>query len=88
LARSCAVGELRSVLKIRKSRWFGYVKRGDEDGVLIRVVNVEVAGQRLPERLKKSWRRCVDEDLATLEVDEEDALYRARWRRLIKRLTP
>jgi hypothetical protein len=49
---------------------------------------VEVEGRRPPGRPKKSWRKCVDEDLATLGVDEEDALDRTRWRGLIKRLTP
>jgi hypothetical protein len=50
----CAVGELRGVLKIRRLMWFGHVRRGDEDGVLSRVVNVEVEGRRPPGRPKKS----------------------------------
>jgi hypothetical protein len=65
--------------------WFGHVRWGDEEGALRRVMNVEVRSP--PGRPKKSWRRCVDEDLATLRVDEEDALDRARWRGLTKRLT-
>jgi hypothetical protein len=68
--------------------WFGHVRSGDEDGALGRVVNVEVEGRRPPGRPKKSWRRWVDEELATLWVDEEDALDRARWSGLIKRVTP
>jgi hypothetical protein len=57
VARRCAVGELRSVLKIRRLKWFGHVMRGDEDGALGRVVNVEVEGRRPPGRPRKSWRR-------------------------------
>jgi hypothetical protein len=66
VARRCAVGKLGGVLKVRRLMWFGHVRRGDEDGVLGRIVNVNVEGRRSLGRLNKSWRKCVDEDPVTV----------------------
>jgi hypothetical protein len=63
-------------------------EEGDEDRALGRVVNVEVESRSPPGRPKKSCRKYVDKDLATLGVDDEDALDRARWRKLIKTSNP
>jgi hypothetical protein len=42
VARKCGVGQLGSVLKVSRLRWFDHVRRGDQDGALSRVVNGEV----------------------------------------------
>lgn len=36
-------------------------------------INTEVPSQRPPDKPKKTWRKCVEEDLATLSAEEEAA---------------
>ena len=87
VARRCGLKELSTMLRVRRLRWFGHVERRDGGEALGRVVGVEVAGRRPPGRPRKTWRRCVGEDLAALGIEEEEAMDRNSWKRIIDRLT-
>ncbi len=67
-----------------KDWWFGHVKRGGEDTVLGVVERLEVEGRRPVGRPRKMWRRCVQEDLALVGLDEHRTEDRVEWRRAIK----
>ncbi len=88
VAERCEVKELSVVLKMRRLRWFGHVKRREGVGALGRAVELDVEGRRPRGRPKKTWRKCVQEDLEALGAEEEDALDRENWKQVIKRLTP
>ena len=64
------------------------MKRRGENDVLGRVFRMEVDGRRRRGRPKKTWMKCVAEDLAVQGGVEEDAFDRGRWEQMINRLTP
>ena len=86
VARRCGLTELSAALKARQLRWFGYVKKGGNKGALRKIREVEVVGQVPQGRPKKSWKKCVQEDLTSIGVDEEEAMNRISWRTVIKHL--
>ena len=88
VARRCGVDEVETVMRERRLRWFGHVRRREEDNPVRRVMDLEVDGRRPPGRPKKTWRKTVDDDMRLVGVREEDALDRGRWRAMTKRQTP
>ena len=61
------------VLRVRRLGWFGHVVRREETEILGKTQHV-VAPGRLPHRRpKKTWRRSLQEDLASLNLQEEQA---------------
>ena len=85
VAGICVVDVIEHVLRRRRLRWYGHVKRNHESDPLTKVTNLNVAGRRPPGRPRKSWRRTVEEDMRVVGAQEEDALDQARWRCIIKR---
>ena len=43
-------------------RWYGHVLRRDDDSVLRVALDLEVSGQRKQGRLKKTWKKQVEEE--------------------------
>ena len=43
-------------------RWYGHVLRRDDDSVLRISLNLEVTGRRKRGRLKKTWKKQVEEE--------------------------
>ena len=68
-------------------RWFGHVKRRDENSILRRAIELEVEGRRPVGRPKKTWSKVVEEDISKLNITEDLAEDRKRWRQLISRPT-
>ena len=81
VARRCGLPELPVRLRQRRLRWFGHVRRANGD-VINEVYNLSVDGCRPPGR-PKTWQACIHEDLESLEVSEDTALDRSRWKRVI-----
>ena len=75
-------------MRRRRLRWYGHVRRRDEQEPLCRIMELTVEGKRTPGRPKKSWRKTVEEDMRHVGAREEDALDRVRWKHLIARQTP
>ena len=67
-------------------RWFGYVKRRNENSIRMRVM--ELGGRRPVGRPKKTWSKVVEEDMRKLNITEDMAEDRKQWRQLISRPTP
>ena len=55
--------------KLRKMRlrWFGHVKRRDENSILRGAMELEVEGRRPVGRPKKTWSKIVEEDTRKLK---------------------
>ena len=76
--------------RLRKTRlrWFGHVKRRDENSILRRAMKLEVEGRRPVGRPKKTWSKIVEEDMRKLNITENRAEDRKQWGQLISRPTP
>ena len=86
VARRCGVRELGDVLRVRRLGWFGQVVRRGETEFLGKNQSVVAPGQRPPEKPKKTWRRNMQEELASLNLQEEQAESRDQWKRVINHL--
>ena len=84
----CGVEDLRVRIRTTRLRWFGHVKRREEDNILKRVYDMDIGGRRPVGRPKKTWRKVVEEDMRMLNITEEEVVDRQRWKRLISRPTP
>ena len=80
----CGVRELGDVLRVG---WFGHVVRREETEILGKTQHVVAPWRRPPGRLKKTWRRNMQEELASLNLQEEEAQNRDQWKHGINRLT-
>ena len=55
-------------------RWYGHVLRREVGLVLRRVFYFEVEGQRRKGRLKRTWKRQVEEESVKVGLRREDTL--------------
>ena len=55
LRERCGLEDIIDVLRRRRLRWFGHVRRRDEDHVLKRALEMDVQGRRPAGRAKKTW---------------------------------
>ena len=69
-------------------RWFGQVKRRDENSILRRVMELEVEGRRPLGKPKKTWSKVVEEDMRKLNIMEDITEDRKQRRQLISHPTP
>ena len=76
-------------LKLRKARmkWFGHVKRINEERQVKQVMQEEMQGRRPAGRPRTRWRdvlrRDLEETSLSLEEAAVEALDRDRWRRIV-----
>ena len=71
--RRCGVENLEHRLRKTRLRWFGHVKRRDENSTLRRAMELEVEGRRPASRPKKNWIKVVEEDMRKLNITEDMA---------------
>ena len=70
-------------------KWFGHVKRRDENSIIRRALELEVEGRRPVDRPKKTWSKVVEEDMRKFKnITEDMAKDRKQWKQLISRPTP
>ena len=79
----CGVEDLKDRMRRTRLRWFGHVKRREENNILKRVYDLDIGGRRPVGRPKKTWRKVVEEDMRTLNITEETVEDRQRWKTLI-----
>ena len=60
-------------------RWYGDVLRREDGHVLRRALNFEVEGQWKKGRLKRTWKKQVEEESVKVGLLREDALCRSQW---------
>ena len=84
----CGLEDLLLTVQKRRMAWFGHVyRRQDENDPLSRIKHVVAPGRRPRGRPKKTWKDCVNQDIAAAGVQETEAEDRAVWRAAINRLT-
>ena len=68
--------------KTRETRlgWYGHVLRKDDGYIGRRMLRMELPGKRKRGRPKRRFMDLVKEDMAEVEVKEEDAEDRSNWR--------
>ena len=74
---------LEQRLRKMRLRWFGHVKRRDENSILRRAMEREMEGRRPVGRPNKIWSKVVKEDTRKLNITEDMAEDRKQWKQLI-----
>ena len=69
--RRCGVENLEHRLMKTRLRWFGYVKRRDENSIPRRAMELEEEGRRPVGRPTKTWSKVVEEDMRKLNITED-----------------
>ena len=83
ILRRCELEDVLQKIQRNRLRWFGDVKRAGEESNRRCDGNGGGYGRRPPGRPKKSWRRCIMEDMKELGIREDMADNRDEWRRVI-----
>jgi hypothetical protein len=77
------VQSVDEVVRRGRLRWFGHVERKSEDDWVSTCRNVVVAGVRCAGRGRKTWYKCVKDDMKALGLHPEWAVFRDMWRSFI-----
>ena len=88
VAERCGLRQINDVLRIRRLRWYGHVRRREDGEALATIRDWTVDGRRPRGRPRKSWMDNVKDDMRVLNITDEIARDRERWRSAIARLTP
>ena len=78
--RRCGVENLEHRLRKMRLRWFGHVKRRNENNILSRAMELKVEGKRPVGRLKKTWSKIMEKDMRKLNIMEDMTEDRKQWR--------
>ena len=65
----------------------GHTYRCQDNDPLSRINQAEAHGNKPRGRQKKTWKECVNQDIAAAGVQETAAADRAVWKTVIKRIT-
>ena len=73
--------------KKSRLRWFGHVKRREQQNVCRRTLEMMPPGRRKRGRPKLRWMDCVRDDMKIIGVTENETSNRENWRRRIQNLS-
>ena len=74
------VGRFGEKTREARLRWYGHVLRKDDGYIGRRMLRMELPGKRKRGRPKRRFMDVVKEDMAEVEVTEEDIECRSNWR--------
>ena len=77
------VGKFGEKTREARLRWYGHLRRKDDGYIKRRMLRMELPGKRKRGRPKRRFMDVVKEDMAEVEVTEEDTVDRNNWRRKI-----
>ena len=66
-----------------KRRWFGHVKRRDQDYVGRKTLEMAPPGRRKRGRPKQRWMDCVNRDMRAIGTTKDEVHDRTGWRRIV-----
>ena len=75
--------DIISVLQQNRLRWYRHVLRKEDNDWVKKCMEYEMEGARPRGRPKKTWRDIVEKDCKVRRLNREDAMVRARWKKLI-----
>ena len=78
------VGKFGEKTREARLRWYGHLWRKDDGYIGRRMLRMELPGKRKRGRPKRRCMDVVKEDMAEVEVTEEDTVDRNNWRRKIR----
>ena len=78
------MGKFGEKTREARLRWYGHLRRKGEGYIGRRMPRMELPGKRKQGRLKRRYMGVVKEDMAEVEVTEEDTVDRNNWRRKIR----
>ena len=74
------VGQFGEKTREARLRWYGHVLRKDDGYIESRMLRMELPGKRKRGRPKRRFKDVVKEDMAEVEVTEEDTEDRNNWK--------
>jgi len=77
------VENISVLCKKARLRWFGHVKRKDQNFVGRYTLEMKPPGKRRRGRPKLRWLDCVASDMKDIGATEEDAKDRQRWKKFV-----
>ena len=85
LRKRLGIDDIISVLQQNRLRWHGQLGMccENKNDWVKKCMEYEVEGARPRGRPKKTWRQIVEKDCRARGLNREDAMDRARWRKLI-----
>ena len=78
------VGKFGEKTREARLRWYGHLRRKDDGYIGRRMLRMELPGKRKRGRPKRRFMYVVKEDMAAVEVTEEDTVDRSNWIRKIR----
>ena len=78
------VGKFGDKTRKARLRWYGHLRRKDDVYIGRRMLRMELPGKRKRGRPNRRFMDVVKEDVAEVEVTEEDTVDRNNWRRKIR----
>ena len=80
LVEICGIPWLETRLKNQRLRWFGHILKKPKDSLTLKVYNMNLERGKTVGRPKKKWKKCVEEDLEILGLEESQAFERDLWK--------
>ena len=71
---------LKTRLRNQRLRWFGHILKNSKDSLTLKVYNMNLEGGEPVGRSKNTWKKCVEEDLEILGLEESQAFERDLWK--------
>ena len=78
------MGKFGEKTREARLRWYGHLRRIDDGYIGRRMLMMELPGKRKRGRPKRRFMDVVKEDMAKVEVTEEDTVDINNWRRKIR----
>ena len=78
------VGKFGEKTREARLRWYGHLRRKDDGYIGRWMLRMELPGKRKRGRPKRRFMDVVKEDMAEVEVTEEDTVDRRNWRKKIR----
>ena len=82
LRERLGVDDIALILQQNRLHWYGHVLRKDDDWVK-KCMEYEGEGSRPRGRPKRTWKEVVREDCQARKLNEEVAMDRCKWRKVI-----
>ena len=88
IRRMCGVCKIGEKAREARLRYFGHVKRREDDKPVKKAMLMPVTGRRSVGRQRVRWRDVLKRDMNELGCREEDAKDRSRWKRITRAADP